>query len=70
MTRLDTIRNHLLEHGYITGGIALLEYGMTNGLPQRILDLRRRGWEIETDTVKEKVSGRTVTRYRLLSEAA
>lgn len=70
MTRLDTVKTHLREHGYITGGIALLEYGMTNGLPQRILDLRREGWDIETDTMQEKVSGRTVTRYRLIAEAA
>lgn len=70
MTRLETVRSHLREHGYITPGIAMLEYGMTNGLAQRILDLRREGWEIETDTVVERLSGRTVTRYHLIAEAA
>lgn len=70
MTRLETVRTHLREHGYITAGIAMLEYGMTNGLPQRIQDLRREGLDIETDTRVEELSGRTVTRYHLVGGAA
>lgn len=66
MTRLETIKRHLYRHGYITPGIALLEYGMTNGLAQRINDLRKKeGWQIVTDTSVEPISGRVVTRYVL-----
>lgn len=67
LTRLETIKRHLWRHGYITPGIALLEYGMTNGLAQRIEDLRKKeGWAIETLTGTEPISGRRVTRYLLL----
>jgi hypothetical protein len=68
MTRLETIKDHLAEHGYITPGIAQLEYGMTNGLAQRIHDLREKeGWDIQTLTRVSVVSGRTVTRYQLVA---
>jgi hypothetical protein len=68
MTRLETVKQHLEEHGYITPGIAQLEYGMTNGLAQRIHDIRGEGdWKIETLTRVSVVSGRTVTRYQLVA---
>lgn len=66
MTRLETIATHLQEHGYITPGIAMLEYGMTNGLAQRINDLRKKhGWEIRTSKHRESISGNRVCRYVL-----
>jgi len=69
MTRIETVRSHLKEHGYITPGIAMLEYGMTNGLAQRICDLRSAPHHriIDTVTKREKLSGRTHTRYELVS---
>jgi len=65
MTRKETVALHLEEHGYITPGIAMLEYGMTNGLAQRILDLRADGWAIDTRSRPSAISGRTITRYVL-----
>ena len=69
MTRKETIRAHLESHGYITPGIAMLEYGMTNGLAQRVHDLRRGEDALDIDTVAytEPVSGRSVCRYELVS---
>lgn len=64
---MNIAANHLTYHGYITPGIWLLVYGKTNGLAQRISDLRARRWKI--DTVREKDdTGKNMVKYILCKE--
>ena len=70
MTQNEKIMKHLKAGKTLTRRQALLQYGIGN-LPARIHELRasdeviRNGWEIVTDTKKNRTSG-THGAYRLI----
>lgn len=66
---MNIAADHLVYHGYITPGIWLLVYGKTNGLAQRISDLRKRRWQIDTVTAKDD-TGKNMVTYILNKEGA
>lgn len=53
MTQCDMILRHLNDYGNITSLEAMKEYGILR-LASRIIDLRRRGHRITSDTVSGK----------------
>lgn len=66
MTQCEMIKHHLQEHGSITPGLALEEYGCFR-LSARIADLKAEGMNIITESEKRKNRfGKTVryARYR------
>lgn len=53
MTKTKQIKAHLRTHGYISTWTAIEEYGATR-LSAIIFELRKSGWNIETEDVTTK----------------
>lgn len=72
LSQRDDIIRHLMTEGSITAWEAIKEYGCTC-LSQRIYDLRKEGWNIESEMVTSKNRyGNTVqfARYHFKSKPA
>lgn len=67
MVQKEAVKRHLQKHGEITSWDAIMEYGITR-LASVIYDLRREGYNIETENVVKKKGERTVhfARYKVV----
>jgi len=57
MSFTNAVLHHLEDVGSITPGEAILIYSKTNGLAQRICDLRKRGHIIRTERKVDQAGG-------------
>lgn len=53
MTKTKQVKDHLRTHGHIDTWTAIQEYGATR-LSAIIFELRKKGWDIETEDITTK----------------